>query len=59
LIFVKTAGLALSESSVEEHEEKLLFINLGVIGIDQLRGTASHGDHNNDHAGSDNHGSSS
>jgi hypothetical protein len=59
LIFIKTAGLALSESVVEEHEEKLLFINVGVIGIGQLRGTASHGDDNNDHAGSDNDGSSS
>jgi hypothetical protein len=42
-----------------QHEENFLFIDVGAIGIRQLRGTASHGYDDNDHAGSDNNGSSS
>jgi hypothetical protein len=60
LIFDKADCLALSESLVEgQHEENFLFIDVGAIfGIRQLRGTASHGDDDNDHAGSNNNGSS-
>jgi hypothetical protein len=60
LTFDKAACLTQSESVMEgQHEENFLFIDVGTIGIRQLRGTASHGYDDNDHAGSDNNGSSS